>query len=152
MEAIIGYDKKTMSNSSVRNGWLRKFLIYHLPAILYAGLIIAVSSISNLKTPKIVNLQFDKIAHFIEYALLAFLVFRSAINLGSKITRNRAFIIASVFVLIFAQFDELYQKMVPGRDASIGDLAVDLLGAALVLILLWYRGKSPKTEAKEAEQ
>jgi VanZ family protein len=135
-----------MSNAFFGNWTLKRFLIYHFPALIYAGLIIAVSSIPNLKPPRIINLQFDKVAHFVEYALLAFLVFRSAINLGQKVSRNGAFWISAVFVAVFALFDELYQKTIAGRNSSAADLMVDLAGAALVLILLWYRGRTRKPE------
>lgn len=141
-----------MNNTDTGNSALKKFIYYHLPAILYAGLIISVSSIPNLKSPQIINLHFDKVAHFMEYAILAFLVFRSAINLGSRFSRNKAFLIAAVFVAVFALFDELYQKTVAGRNSSVGDLLMDLAGAALVLILLWYRGKSQKTGFSEDKQ
>jgi VanZ family protein len=120
---------------------MRDFLVYHLPALLYAGLIIAASSIPNLKTPKLVDFQLDKAIHFIEYALFAFLTYRSAVHISSKVTQNRALILSSIFVLGFAILDEFYQKYVPGRDSGIGDLSMDLIGAALVLILLWIREK-----------
>ena len=109
---------------------------------MYAGLIIAVSSIPHLKTPKIIIFQFDKIAHFLEYALLAFLTYRSGTHLTPRITRHTAFLLSAMFVAIFASLDELYQRTVPGRHSGMGDLSMDLAGAALVLILLWYRGRT----------
>jgi VanZ family protein len=141
-----------MSNAVTGNNLLKRFIFYHLPALIYAGLIIAVSSIPNLKPPRIINLHFDKVAHFLEYAVLAFLVFRSAINLNSTINRTKAFLIAAAFVAAFALIDELYQKSVAGRDSSLGDLVVDLAGSALVLILLWYRGKTRKSAEIDGEQ
>ncbi len=131
-----------MSHAVSGNDTLRKFLVYHLPVIMYAGLIIAVSSIPNLKAPKIISFQFDKAVHFLEYALLAFLAYRSSTHLTAKITRHKALLLSAIFVAIFATLDELYQRTVPGRHSGLGDLAMDLTGAALVLILLWYRGKS----------
>ncbi len=127
------------------NGPLKKFLKYHLPVIVYASLIIAVSSIPHLKAPKIIFFQFDKPAHFLEYALLALLTYRSSTNLTSKMTRHHSFLISAVFVAIFGALDELFQRTVPGRHAAWGDLSVDFIGAALVLILLWYRGKTPNS-------
>lgn len=123
---------------------MKSFLRYHLPAILYAALIIAASSIPYLKTPKIITLQFDKIVHFLEYALLAFLAYRSCSHLGRLLTPHKALLLSTVLVAGFAVLDEFHQRSVPGRDSGIGDLAMDLAGAALVLILLWYREKSRK--------
>lgn len=131
-----------MASDAIGNDTKKKFLIYHLPALIYAGLIITASSIPNLKTPKIANFQFDKVAHFIEYALFAFLIYRSVINWGQRMLCNTALVISSILVLLFAIMDEFYQRYVPGRDSGIPDLITDLVGAALVLILLWYRGKS----------
>jgi len=131
-----------MGNALSGNDTLNRFVTYHLPAILYAALIIAVSSIPDLKTPKIIDFQFDKVIHFLEYALLAFLAYRSFTHLGVNITRNTAFLLSALFVGGFAVIDEIYQRTVPGRDSAIGDLSMDLAGAALVLILLWHRGKS----------
>lgn len=134
-----------MSNLKLGNDSLKKFLRYHLPVTVYAGLIFAVSSIPHLKPPEIIFFQFDKPAHFLEYALLAFLAYRSSTHLNPKMTRHRSFLISAVFVAIFAALDELYQRTVPGRDSALGDLLMDLIGAALVLILLWYRGKTPNS-------
>jgi len=120
---------------------LKRFINYHLPVLLYAGLIVTFSSIPNLKTPKIIDLQVDKVAHFFEYAILAFLSHRSLIHLESKTASRYAYHFSAIFVAIFAALDELHQCSVPGRDAGLGDLSMDLAGAALVLILLWYRGK-----------
>ena len=119
---------------------------------MYAGLIIAVSSIPHLKAPKIINFQFDKAAHFLEYALLAFLTFRSSTHLNSQMTRHMAILLSALFIAIFATLDELYQRTVPGRHSGLGDLAMDLTGAALVLILLWYCGKSGYSENLRDEQ
>ena len=58
------------------NNKIRTLLVYHLPVLLYAGGIIAVSSIRNLPSPQIEGLAMDKVAHFVEYALFAFLAFR----------------------------------------------------------------------------
>ncbi len=88
------------------------------------------------------NLQFDKIVHFLEYALLAFLAYRSCTHLGAKITRHNPLLLSGYFVGGFAILDEIYQLTVPGRDSGMGDLLMDLAGAALVLILLWYREKA----------
>ncbi len=120
---------------------MRKFFIYHLPVIMYAALIIAVSSIPDLKTPKILNLQFDKVVHLFEYALLAFLAYRSCTHLGSRLSRHKALLLSAFLVGGFAVLDEFYQRTVPGRDSGVGDLLMDLAGAALVLILLWYPRK-----------
>ncbi len=143
--ATIAYNWNKISILERGNDSLKRFFRYHLPVTVYAALIIAISSIPHLKAPKIIFFQFDKAAHFLEYALLAFLTYRSSTHLSSRMTRHRSFLISAVFVAIFAALDELYQRTVPGRDSALGDLSMDLIGAALVLILLWYRGKTPNS-------
>jgi len=125
--------RRAMEQTRVgRWGW-RRFVRYHLPLILYSMIIIVVSSIPNLKTPELEVIAFDKIAHLFEYAILAYLAFRSTADLvtGSRI--SLAFLLAAAFVSGFAFFDEWYQAMIPGRFSSGWDVLADLIGALLVL-------------------
>lgn len=118
-----------------------RFVIYHLPVILYAGAVITLSSIPYLSRPPIRILAADKIAHFIEYGIFAWLVFRSFLNIGPDHRANRAFVFSFLFILVFALFDEYYQRFIPGRHFDLYDLLTDAGGALLVLILVWLREK-----------
>lgn len=120
---------------------LRKFIIYHLPAIAYAVGIIALSSIPRLKTPELEFIAVDKVAHFIEYAVFSFLTFRSLSHLDRLVNTNYAFWIAALFLAAFAWLDETYQRLIPGRHAHLADFLTDVLGALLVLLLLWFRSR-----------
>ena len=119
----------------------RNFLVYHLPVILYAGVIITLSSIPNLKPPPIKVLAADKLAHFIEYGIFSFLAFKSFSVIGNSSSPNRTFLFAALFVCIFAVIDEYYQRFVPGRYFDIYDILTDLGGALIVLVLLLVRMK-----------
>ncbi|UCE25041.1 MAG: VanZ family protein [Candidatus Zixiibacteriota bacterium] len=116
-----------------------RFLKYHLPVILYAGLVIALSSIPNLSPAPLKILAADKIAHFIEYGVFSFLTFRSFSNFGRNISVNRAFLFSIIFMCIFASFDEYYQRFIPGRDFDVLDILTDIAGAVLVLIFMRIR-------------
>ncbi len=120
------------SNSGSKKGWIR-FVWYHLPLIIYSAAIIAVSSIANLRQPELQVIAFDKLAHLFEYALLAYLAFRSFSNLIPVDRARLAFLLAAVFVSGYAIFDEWFQSMIPGRDSSGWDVLADLIGALLVL-------------------
>ncbi len=120
------------SNSGNKRGWVR-FAQYHLPLIMYSAAIIAVSSIPNLRTPELKVIAFDKLAHLFEYALLAFLAFRSFSNLVPTGRATLAFLMAAIFVSGYAVFDEWFQSMIPGRYSSGWDVLADLIGAILVL-------------------
>ncbi|MBN2226401.1 MAG: VanZ family protein [candidate division Zixibacteria bacterium] len=115
------------------------FLKYHLPAILYAALIIIVSSMSNLTPPSVGIVGVDKLAHFFEYAILAVLVFRSFSHLSSRMRPGLVFLLSLLFVAIFALFDECFQAYIPGRHSDVYDIVFDLLGSWLILGYLWYR-------------
>ena len=80
-----------MPTTPVPRNRLAAFFRYHLPLILYGGLILFVSSIPNLHPPRVSWLPFDKVAHFLEYAVFAFLAYRSLSKaLGEDILANAA--------------------------------------------------------------
>ena len=118
-----------------------KFLKYHLPVILYALTIISISSLSHLKTPQIRFLAFDKIAHFFEYAIFAYLAVRSFSHISQKIKNNSAFLLTALFIVIFAIFDEYFVQTLSRRTSSMYDLLADVIGAFLLLAILWLKEK-----------
>ncbi len=75
------------------------------------------------------------VAHFLEYAGLAVLIFNAAYQTSGY---QRPFI-ALIISSLYAVSDEIHQLFVEGRAFQISDIAVDSLGAAsgiTVLILL----------------
>ena len=60
------------------------------------------------------------------YIPLAYLLCMSLRESGMK---KYAFIAAFVLASIYGITDELHQSMVPGRDATAGDVAADTVGA-----------------------
>ena len=127
-----------------QNSRIKWFFVYHLPAVAYATVIILMSSIPNLKAPEFRFLIFDKLAHFAEYAIFAFLTFRSFSHISRRIARGRAFLLSALFLSLFALLDELHQYFVPGRYSDVYDLIGDILGALVVLAYLWMRPQRAK--------
>lgn len=113
----------------------QRFLKYHLPAIAYAAAIIAVSSIPNLHIRKLPDLPFDKIAHVAEYAVFAILVYRSISDLRPGQAATAGWISLALLCL-FAALDEVHQQYIPGRNMDRYDLAADVLGGTLALLVL----------------
>lgn len=76
-----------------------------------------------------------KCAHFVAYAILAFLAFRAFAG------RARWPFIALAIVLIVAVLDELNQSYNSSRTGTIADVVLDLAGGltAVVAILFWKR-------------
>jgi VanZ family protein len=123
-----------------------RFLYYWLPALLYAGLIFALSSIRSPYLPHYPFHEFDKVVHFTEYAILALLWFR-AMALGSGLDRKLTLLLALLVTGFLGAMDEWYQSFIPTRDSNVFDLAADLIGglAALTLILLWMNIRRRRT-------
>jgi VanZ family protein len=89
------------------------------PAVLWAAVIFALSSVPGLGTDLGVwDTVLRKLAHIAEYAILGALVYRAA---GSA---PMAILLSSVY----AATDELYQAFVPGRHGSPLDWAIDAAG------------------------
>jgi VanZ family protein len=128
---------------------LKAFAIYHLPAILYAALIISLSSISNLHLPRLKHIEVDKIAHFIEYAIFAALVFRSFSHLSPRFRPQTVFLLSLLVMVIFAAGDESFQRLIPGRQPDTMDFVSDILGAIIILLLHWWwkKGRRMSTTA-----
>ena len=69
---------------------------------------------------------------------------RNQFNRGS---RNHLFV-AALFALIVAIADEIHQAYVPGRDASLTDVLLDMAGIGIVIFFtsqLFRKKESPKT-------
>jgi VanZ family protein len=123
---------------------MERFLKYHLPVILYGALIIIISSIPGLNKSRIAVLGYDKIIHFLEYAIFAFLLFRSFIRIRFISGGNARYVpyLSFLFLALFAVLDELFQAGVPGRESDILDIAFDILGGLLVISILHFRRRN----------
>ncbi|MCP4704015.1 MAG: hypothetical protein GY865_05340, partial [candidate division Zixibacteria bacterium] len=109
------------------------------PAIVYALAIFLLSSVPGMNMPEYGFLMADKLLHFLEYALFAVLIFRSFSQLFHQHKLHYVIIISSFFLILFALLDEYYQKYIPGRESDVADVILDVLGASLILFLLWVR-------------
>ncbi|UCD95124.1 MAG: VanZ family protein [Candidatus Zixiibacteriota bacterium] len=125
----------------MNDGKTKRLVKYHLPALLYAGLIICLSSMPDLGKSRLAVLRVDKLLHFGEYAIFAVLIFRSFSNISSHLGAKYVIYLSLLFIAFFALFDELYQGYVIGRESDALDLLFDILGATLIIVLMYIRGK-----------
>lgn len=123
---------------------IRRFFIYHLPAIAYAGLIIGLSSLTDIRLPKTQLIEFDKVIHFFEYGLFTWLTYRSTSHLHNRIGVEEASFLALGFVTLFAFFDEFYQSFVPGRQSDTADFLTDVAAAMLIITVLRLMPRRPQ--------
>jgi VanZ family protein len=99
---------------------------YYIPVVIWAALIMIVSSIPYLG-PLPINFSYvDKVEHFIEYAIFGTLL---AFGL-SKSRPGPIFLTVLLIGAAYGIFDELHQLFIPGRDCDPFDAAADIIGSA----------------------
>lgn len=127
---------------------IREFSRYHLPALLYSALIVVLSSIPKLRSPDL-GVEFsDKLLHACEYAIFAFLFYRSFSRARFARGGTRPLLLTLLFLVVFAAGDEYHQKFVRGRYMDGYDLLADISGGLIVVFYLKYFKKSASTAAK----
>ena len=120
---------------SAKESALNKRLKRWLPLFVWVFLIFAFSSIPQLSGNDVpIPEGFDKVAHFIEYAVLAVFFYR---GLSYDSEKNKWFI--CIFIVVFgsgiAALDEFYQSYIPGRFSSSMDLLADIAGVGVGALL-----------------
>lgn len=121
-----------------------------LPVALWAA---AISFLSALGGPQLEeatdglarvswlsDLPIQGLAHIVEFAVLAILLERALRGRRRYLGLPRWGVVLAVSVA-YGGLDELHQAFVPGRDASLGDVGLDALGAALSLAASWALGR-----------
>ncbi len=78
-----------------------------------------------------------KLAHFAEYAGVGFLSYSIVAAWYGTIWKGR--LVVLIQLLLSAGADEVHQYFVPGRNASVKDVMIDLAGgiAGMIVMLLW---------------
>lgn len=95
------------------------------PALLWAA---AVWMIGGMQTTPAVpgGLGLDKVAHFLMYGMLGFLLARG----WTAVRWRGAWLLPAAIALLLGVADELRQQSVPGRSAEVADWLADFTGAA----------------------
>lgn len=141
----------------MRKIWRGRFFRY-TPLVLWTGVILGFSAggASMNRTSKIIRpiLEFllpdaseetfivlhamiRKAAHFTEYAILAGLAWLAFKSSSRTILSARPKVAALAMALIVASADELYQSFDPSRTGTLYDVAIDLSGATVALLLIF---------------
>jgi VanZ family protein len=100
-------------------------------ALLLAGTIIVASSCGHVAAPHVTN--FDKLAHFSIYGLLATLVARAWFE-GPRMWW------AVLILSFFGVTDEWHQSFTPGRSVEVLDWVADTSGALIAVVAYLYWG------------
>jgi VanZ family protein len=91
------------------------------------------------ETMAVIHLVTRKVAHFTEYAILAYLAARAFRGSPRRGIANRWFIISLALVVCYALLDEYHQSFVPSRTASIYDSFIDMTGGLVALLIIRRR-------------
>lgn len=89
------------------------------------------------RTFHILDVLLRKAAHITEYGILASFVYGSFAEQRPFRWSLRQAIWCIVIVGLYSLTDELHQKYVPGRNASLVDCGIDVTGGAIALALLF---------------
>lgn len=105
-----------------------------LAVFLWAGLIFFLSHQPELKSglPERWDFFLAKSAHFLEYAILTFLLIRALQE--HQLTKKKILILAVILAMGYAFSDEYHQSFILGRNASLRDVLIDSSG---VLLIAW---------------
>ncbi|MBN1894060.1 VanZ family protein [bacterium] len=108
---------------------MKKWICYHAPVVIWAVLILSVSSLPKLKAPSLGFPFSDKIFHGSEYMILAVLALRSFVILRGW--NRKTLLLVLALCSAFGILDEVHQSFVPGRDCNVGDMAADAAGSVI---------------------
>ncbi len=111
---------------------------YWLPVMIWAVFITGLSSVSSFPKETQPLFAFDKLWHFIEYAVFSFLILRSLRSDRATVRLSQRFSAVGL-AGFYAVFDEVYQYFIPSRCADWQDLTVDVLGAVVGVMLIKSR-------------
>ena len=110
---------------------------YWLPLVLWMGLIFILSAQPSLPhhPDTLLDLILKKVAHMMEYGILAFLLWR-ALSRGRGALSRLALVTAFFVSVLYAASDEYHQTFVPGRNGTSVDVGIDAVGALVALLIV----------------
>jgi hypothetical protein len=117
-------------------GWFRLILRWG-PALVLMAIIFLLSATPSDEMVNFGSYDFlvKKVAHMAGYGMLALAFLR-----GLGYQRKNHILIVLLLVFLYAISDELHQSFVPGRNASSMDVLIDVVGAALALLVSQVNG------------
>ena len=134
---------------------MKLFFLYWLPPLVWMWFIfptnetLTVSSTSHIIVPLLrwlfpgadaVTIEYfhiltRKILHFLEYAFLAVLLFRSFRG-RSRDWRWNWILYAGIITIGYSSLDEFLQTTIPSRTGSVSDWMIDFAGTMSALLIL----------------
>ena len=113
--------------------------VFFFLAITYTVALAAICLVSNDGLPYFGTNYEDKIYHLLAYGILCFLWYKVLDNKKNK----HAITIALVVSIAFGTIIEVLQgQLTTTRDASIEDIAANIVGATIISLILIIRNKT----------
>ncbi len=110
--------------------------------LLWAGGIWFGSSLSIGTQSPLTRFGPDKVGHFVEFGILAFLAANALLTLprfsGAERGRRNAWLLAIFMVAFWGILDEIHQLWVPARTSDPFDAMADILGGMVGAWVLLY--------------
>ena len=76
-----------------------------------------------------------KCAHMTEYAILAFLIYKTIVHIENSLIKS------FIFTFLYACTDEFHQLFIAGRAGQIRDVCIDSTGALIMLLIIYIINK-----------
>ena len=142
---------------------LKKFVAYVLPPLLWMAFIFPLGNRAlgsskiyevfaavfswtfpraSAATLEVAYIVFRKGLHFVEYGLLAFLLYRAFRAVRGIERSPRSLVLAGIVAAAYGLLDEFLQTFVPTRTGSALDWAVDSAGIVTVLAVIAWRERA----------
>ncbi len=118
--------------------FIKRKMIFRWVFVLWAILIISVSSIPHLSVPKVaIGFRLDYLVHFGMYFVLGFflVLWRTDKKRFFSLNQNRVFI---SLCYLFAIVDETHQLWISGRTFAWQDMLSNMLGLTIALGFVPY--------------
>jgi VanZ family protein len=133
--AVIFIASTSLFSGPHTESWLRPLLVRLFPAA-------APHTIDQI------HAVIRKSAHFTEYAVFGWLIARALRDARGWQLHHA--LLAVALAGAYAVSDEVHQIFVPGRTAAVGDVLIDVLGAATAQVLIavvWFRRRASRGPA-----
>jgi VanZ family protein len=128
--------------------WIRRWG----PALLLMAVIFGLSAQPRASLPDFASwdLLVKKGGHMFGYALLGAAYLRGLAGSRPTAPRWRLAAVAVALAAIYGASDEFHQSFVPGRGATVVDVLIDTLGAALGVAgsLAWLQRRAGQADAR----